>query len=229
MILKAVFVVTVSALLTISCEYIGQSSGHCKPTTADVLGPYYYPDPPKRRQICERDSAFRSSVHLLVRGRVLNEHCRPLQNAKIEVWQADHGGHYLFKDKCRGYLMSGPGGHYAFMTIHPGHYSTDPKRELFRPAHVHFRVVIPGYDILITQMYFKGDPSLGVNDSCSRCSSDKKDLIVDPERFCADTSGLYCFEMVTFDIVLRAGNGSDVVKDTDDSSAELNDIVLVGK
>ena len=169
------------------------------------------------------------SAHLLVRGRVLNEYCRPLRNAKIEVWQADHGGHYLFRDKCRGYLISGPGGHYAFMTIHPGKYSTDPKRELFRPAHVHFRVVAQGYDILVTQMYFKGDESLGRNDSCVRCSSGKRDLIVSPTRFCADNTGLYCFEMANFDFVLRAGNGSDVVKDVDDSSMELVDLVFEGK
>ena len=208
--------------------YVIQSE-YCKPTPEDVLGPYYYPNPPKRRQICERDPSFMHSVHLLVRGRVLNENCRPLRNVKIEVWQADHDGHYLFRDKCRGYLTSGLGGHYAFMTIHPGKYSTDPKRELFRPAHVHFRLVAPGYDILVTQMYFKGDESLGRNDSCERCSSDKKDLIVSPIRFCADNTGLYCFEMANFDFVLRAGNGTDVVKDVDDSSMELVDLVFEGK
>ena len=224
MILK--FVVSVTGVL---CLAYAIRSEYCKPTPEDVLGPYYYPNPPKRRQICDRDAAFRHLIHLLVRGRVLNEYCRPLMNVRIEVWQADHDGHYLFRDKCRGYLTSGPGGHYAFMTIHPGKYSTDPKRELFRPAHVHFRVVAPGYDILVTQMYFKGDQSLGRNDSCMRCSSDKRDLIVSPIRFCADNTGLYCFEMVNFDFVLRAGNGSDVVKDVDDSSIELVDLVFEGK
>ena len=217
-----------SVVILVSCDG-GNQLPRCTPTPPDVLGPYYYPDPPKRRQICERDPSFTSAVHLLVRGRVLNEDCQPLRNARIEIWQADHSGHYLFKDKCRGYLISGPGGHFAFMTTHPGKYSSDPKRELFRPAHVHYRVAVPGYKILVTQMYFRGDDYLGVNDSCTACSSDEPDLIVDPDKFCADDSGLYCFEMATFNLVLKKGNGIEVVEDIGDSPVELSDLILQGK
>ena len=223
-------VVTIIVVLTASSDvYCADEKINCTPTPADVLGPYYYPFIPRRRQICESDPLVSGSVHLLVRGRVLNENCTQLRNARIELWQADHDGHYLFKDKCRGAITSGPGGQYAFMTIHPGKYSTDPKRERFRPAHVHFRVVVPGYKILVTQMYFQGDTNLGDNDSCTRCSSDNPELIVNPDKFCADESGLYCFEMVNFDLVLMAGNGIEVVKDFGDSSVELTDLVSNGK
>lgn len=201
----------------------------CKPTTPDVLGPYYFPDPPRRRQICVRDPAANHLRHLLVEGRVLDESCEPVQGARIEVWQADHDGHYLLSENCRGYFFSENGGHYAFLTIHPGSYSTDPEKELYRPAHIHFRVVKPDFDILITQMYFEGDPNLGRNDSCEACSSNEPDLIIKPREMCADNTGMYCFNIARFDIVLKKGNAFAVVKDTDDSLVELIDIVKAGK
>ncbi|XP_052777136.1 protocatechuate 3,4-dioxygenase beta chain-like [Mya arenaria] len=201
----------------------------CKPTTPDVLGPYYYPDPPLRRQICDRDRAFHGQRHLLVEGRVLDESCKPIPDARIEVWQADFGGHYLFKDKCRGHMFSGQSGHFAFLTLRPGKYSTDPTKTLFRPAHIHFRVVKPGFDILITQMYFNGDSNLGKNDSCRDCSSKSADLVVKLHEMCADNTKRYCFNIAHFDIVLKSGDKIDVVQDSDDSLPELLDIAEVGK
>ncbi|KAH3775695.1 hypothetical protein DPMN_177100 [Dreissena polymorpha] len=201
----------------------------CKPTSADILGPYYYPNVPRRRQICERDRAFHQQRHLLVEGRVMDETCRPLSGARIEVWQADADGHYLFKDMCRGHFYTQIRGNYAFLTLRPGKYSTDPTGRLFRPAHIHFRVVAPDHDILVTQMYFDGDSSLGVNDSCSTCSSDHPDLVVSTHEMCADESGKYCIDIAHFDLVLRRGSGVDVVKDVDDSLPELLDMAKEGK
>ncbi|KAL4237101.1 hypothetical protein ACF0H5_005482 [Mactra antiquata] len=200
----------------------------CRPTTPDVLGPYYLPDPPRRRQICDRDPTFHNERHLLVEGRIKNQLCQPITDAKIEVWQADRDGHYLLSENCRGHFYSEKGGHYAFLTLHPGKYSTDPEGEMYRPAHIHFRVEKPGYDILVTQMYFDGDSSLGRNDSCLACSSDHDDLVVAVREMCADASGRYCFNIARFDIVLSGGNGVDVVSDFDDSRIELEDIVRAG-
>lgn len=201
----------------------------CKPTSPDELGPYYYPFPPKRRQICDRTVAFHENGRLLVEGRVRNEKCQPILGARIEVWQADEEGHYFFEENCRGHFYSQKGGHYAFLTLHPGKYSTDPKRRLYRPAHVHFRVSAPGYNILVTQMYFSGDSSLGKNDSCADCSSASEDLVVDLTEMCADENRVYCFNIAHFDIVLRRGNSVDVVKDRLDSLPELLDASEVGK
>jgi len=201
----------------------------CTPTTPDELGPYYYPGAPMKRQICDRDRMFHRRNHLLVEGRVLDEQCNAVVGAKVEVWQADHDGHYLFKDNCRGHFFTATGGHYAFLTMHPGKYSTDPTKELFRPAHVHFRIEKPGFNILVTQMYFSGDPSLGRNDSCTDCSSASEDLVIEPTEMCADKSGAFCFNIAHFDIVLRAGHDIDVVPDTDDSLPELLDASETGK
>ena len=207
----------------------GIKKHRCIPTTPDELGPYYYPFPPKRRQICDRSFAFPESGRLLVEGRVLNENCKPITGARVEVWQADHDGHYLFEENCRGHFYAEKGGRYAFLTQHPGKYSTDPNFNLFRPAHVHFRVSSPGYNILITQMYFNGDSSLGKNDSCADCSSANEDLVVDVQEMCADDTRLYCFDIAHFDIVLRRGNSVDVVKDSLDSLPELVDASEIGR
>lgn len=215
------------SILSINCA--DQQTQSCKPTTPDVLGPYYFPRPPHRRQICDRDPAFKKEHHLLVEGRILDESCQPVSGTRIEVWQADHDGHYLFEENCRGYFYAEKGGHYAFLTLHPGIYSTDPKKELFRPAHIHFRVLKQGYNILVTQMYFAGDPNLGRNDSCTECSSDKSDLIVEPREMCADKTQRFCFRIAHFDIVLKRGNEVSVVPDEDDSEPELDDIVEAGK
>jgi len=224
---RTIFVLFAS-ISSLVCS-LGAEQRSCKATTPDVLGPYYFPNPPRRRQICERDPVFNYERHLLVEGRVVDESCQPLTGARIEVWQADHEGHYLFKNKCRGYFFAEKGGHYAFLTIHPGIYSTDPKGELFRPAHVHFRVQKPGYNILVTQMYFAGDPNLDGNDSCSECSSGRSDLIVKPREMCADKTGNFCFNIAHFDIVLTTGNDVSVVPDTDDTEMDVIDIIEAGK
>lgn len=229
---RCVYVLLVMVTLWTSTDCTQQTmttTQSCKPTTPDVLGPYYFPDPPRRRQICERDPAFRNQRHLLVEGQVMDESCQPISGTRMEVWQADHEGHYLFNDNCRGYFFTEDSGHYAFLTLHPGIYSTDPRRVQFRPAHIHFRVQKPGFDILVTQMYFEGDPNLGRNDSCSECSSDRSDLIIEPREMCADRSGLYCFNIAHFDIVLIRGADVSVVRDTGDTMLELVDIIDAGK
>lgn len=53
---------------------------------------------------------------------------------------------------------------------------------------------------VITQMYFKGDPYLGLKDACKECSSRKKELRTKPRLFC---NSHLCIATVKFDIVLR--------------------------
>ncbi|KAK3577559.1 hypothetical protein CHS0354_026528 [Potamilus streckersoni] len=202
----------------------------CKPTTPDVLGPYYFPDPPKRRQICIDDPEYKQRRLMLVEGYIFDEDCKnPISGAKIEVWQADHDGHYLFQANCRGYIVSGETGFYVFLTIHPGKYAIDRNETLYRPAHVHFRIVKPGYKTLVTQMYFNGDSNLGSNDACNTCSSGNPDLVVRPQRVCVDESQSHCLHVVTFDIVMQRGDGISVVQDENDDYNELFDVVNTGK
>ena len=68
---------------------------------------------------------------ILVHGRILDENCRPVPAALIEVWQANAGGRYRHKNDSYlapldpnfggcGRTLSDEQGYYQFLTIKPG-------------------------------------------------------------------------------------------------------------
>lgn len=109
---------------------------------------------------------------IVVYGRVLDEHGRPLRGALVEVWQANAAGRYRHDaDRHPAPLdhnFSGAGrcltdgeGRYRFTTIKPGAYPWRNHPNAWRPSHIHFSLF--GRFLgqrLVTQMYFPGDPLL---------------------------------------------------------------------
>jgi protocatechuate 3,4-dioxygenase beta subunit len=104
---------------------------------------------------------------IYIRGQVLDAACRPVRNANVEIWQACASGKYNNQRdpnpapidphfKYWGEVFTNDKGEYMFKTIVPGAYPAD--KNWVRPPHIHFRVSALGYQELITQMYFKGDP-----------------------------------------------------------------------
>jgi protocatechuate 3,4-dioxygenase beta subunit len=107
---------------------------------------------------------------IVVTGRVLDGHGRPVAGQLVEVWQANSAGRYLHQRDQHpapldpnftglGRCLTGPDGTYRFQTIKPGPYPWRNHRNAWRPAHIHFSLF--GTDFtqrLITQMYFPGDP-----------------------------------------------------------------------
>lgn len=181
----------------------------CKPTSPDILGPYYLKTPmPLLQQFCTGEDQYKTYKPLLVHGYVYSaDDCKTPLRARIEMWQADHSGSYVVRDKCRGYVETQKDGYYEFSTIHPGRYTIDPFHREYRPSHLHFYVSgAHSHKRLVTQMYFKGDTYLGRNDSCTVCSSDKNDLIVDTWNYC-DKPYERCVDIVHFDIFLESGSG----------------------
>jgi protocatechuate 3,4-dioxygenase beta subunit len=115
---------------------------------------------------------------LLVEGLLVDlaDCTRPLAGYVVDVWQADASGNYYdaasTSYRLRGRIATGPDGRFALETIKPGYYETTTGP---RPAHLHARVYTPaGFDRLVTQLYFEGDPFLGPNDGCQppTCFSD---------------------------------------------------------
>ncbi|MAS13737.1 MAG: protocatechuate 3,4-dioxygenase subunit beta [Nitratireductor sp.] len=107
---------------------------------------------------------------ILVHGRVLDENCRPVPNALIEIWQANAGGRYRHvKDTyfapldpnfggC-GRTLTDESGYYEFLTIRPGAYPWPNRANDWRPMHIHFSIYGQSFgQRLVTQMYFEGDP-----------------------------------------------------------------------
>jgi protocatechuate 3,4-dioxygenase, beta subunit len=149
----------------------GQACGEA--TAPQTSGPFYpahdRPDEdPDLTQVKGRPGrAAGEIVH--VRGRVLDQACRPVAGALVEVWQANSWGRYDHErdaDNPRpldpnfqswAEMLTDKDGGFRFKTIKPGAYPADD-RGWIRPPHIHFRVSRRGYHELITQMYFAGEP-----------------------------------------------------------------------
>jgi len=107
---------------------------------------------------------------IIVHGRLMDEHARPMPGCLIEVWQANAGGRY--RHKKDGYLapldpnfggcgrtITDADGRYEFLTVRPGAYPWPNRVNDWRPMHIHFSVFGRSFgQRLITQMYFEGDP-----------------------------------------------------------------------
>lgn len=112
---------------------------------------------------------------IIVTGRVIDENGDPLPNTLVEIWQCNSAGRYHHdKDdhdapldpnfKGGGRVITNEQGEYRFTTIKPGAYPWRNHPNAWRPAHIHFSVF--GRSMLqrlITQMYFPGDPLLGLD------------------------------------------------------------------
>lgn len=100
-------------------------------------------------------------THIL--GRVLDTSGTPIPDAAIEIWQCDANGVYRHPGDApfrgprdegfqgRGRSRAGTDGAYTFRTIRPVAYPG-------RTPHIHFAIMAPGREPLITQMYVAGEP-----------------------------------------------------------------------
>jgi protocatechuate 3,4-dioxygenase beta subunit len=100
-----------------------------------------------------------------VYGKILNNKCKPITNAVLDIWQANSFGKYNHEadlSKSRkdndfyGYirLLSNEKGEYSFFTILPGKYKVS--KNITRAPHIHFKVT-KNQKHLTTQMYFQGN------------------------------------------------------------------------
>ncbi len=124
-------------------------------TTSDILGPFYRPGSPMRRNLIPAGSKG-EVMHLS--GTIFKKDGKiPLSNVLIEAWQCDEHERYDNTSddyKFRGAVKTDRDGRYAFKTIVPVPYKDG---EDWRPAHIHMRISSNDHQDLITQIYFKGD------------------------------------------------------------------------
>jgi protocatechuate 3,4-dioxygenase beta subunit len=94
-------------------------------------------------------------------GRVLDPDGRAVSGARIEIWQCDAFGVYRHPRDRRapadpnfqgfGSTAAAADGAYRFRTIEPVPYPG-------RTPHIHFKIMGPGFEPLVTQMYLAGHP-----------------------------------------------------------------------
>ena len=144
-------------------------------TEATVFGPFHVEDAPDYA-LGDDVANGASGTPMLVRGTVRGLDGEAVSDAVIDVWQSDAEGFYdvqrdLAEAQGRGVLRSDANGAFHFRTVVPAAYPiptdgpvgqllTATKRHPWRPAHLHFRIVAPGYETLITHVFRDGGPWL---------------------------------------------------------------------
>ena len=170
-----------------------------KPTSAEVLGPFFRKGASNQRILREPGDA---GFPMKVSGRVLNTKGQLVEGATVDLWHADHGGRYDTKGyKYRAKISPNEKGHYDVETVMPGHYADRPAQ------HIHYLIAAPGHKTLITQAYFatdpffEGDPDKNWN---KRKIADNKELILPVKLFeGGSTPAQPAYAEITFDIVLE--------------------------
>jgi catechol 1,2-dioxygenase len=149
--------------------------GECE-TTSDIIGPFYRPDSPVRESL--RIKGEKGDPIELI-GRILHDDCMtPYKKAKIELWHCDNDGNYDNETsdfKYRGTVYSDNKGNYCFKTILPVPYGSGDN---YRPAHFHMMITAEGYQPLVTQLYFTGDPWIEKDRSASSPAAKRRILEV---------------------------------------------------
>jgi protocatechuate 3,4-dioxygenase beta subunit len=167
--------------------------GDCA-TTTDILGPFYRPEAPIRSNMMVKGT---TGQVVMLKGKIKHKDCTtPLKNACVELWHCDEKGVYDnesadFRYRARTYCDDK--GNYEFKTIIPVPY--DVGDGTIRPAHFHMLISAPGYQALITQLYFNGDPHNAKDPSASSPSAKNRTLDIKDEK-----GGV---KAVTFNVSMR--------------------------
>jgi protocatechuate 3,4-dioxygenase beta subunit len=155
-------------------------------------------------------SAAGQVIHVM--GRVVNSEGKPVQGARMEIWQANTHGRYThpgdtnpapLDPNFEGFavLTTDAEGRYRMKTIKPGAYPAGPDSRL-RPPHIHFDVAGKS-NRLVTQMYFAGEPLNDKDPFLQSVGGGRERLIV---RLGPPTQGFEPDSLVAvWDIVLDRG------------------------
>ncbi len=184
-----------------------------KRTPGQVLGPFYpVAKPPNQGVDLIMGRAGRAQGQVInLMGRVVTVEGKPVQGARVELWQANAHGRYNHPSdpnpapldpNFEGFAVqyTDAEGRYKFRTIKPGAYPTGFEN-WWRPAHIHFDVT-GRTDRLVTQMYFEGDP-LNEKDRLLQSTPGMERLIV---KLQPPTQGLEPDSLVAvWDMVITRG------------------------
>ncbi len=154
--------------------------GDCE-TTSDILGPFYRPDSPVRDNLVIQGQP---GDIIELSGRVRQKDCAtPHSKAKIELWHCspdeiydNDSDEFLY----RGTTFADMQGKYKFTTQMPVPYPVGIGE--IRPAHFHMMFSAPGYQSLITQIYFEGDPHIAKDPSASDPRASRRILKIKKEQ-----------------------------------------------
>lgn len=179
---------------TLGLSQLVVAQGHTRPsavTEQTVLGPFHVDGAQLRPAHGTVLAAGSPGSPLFVSARVANGAGFALPGAHVDVWQADGEGHYdvqksdweMSQGPLRAVFCTDGQGRFSFRSVMPTSYPipTDgtvgemmraTHRSPMRPSHMHFKVVLSGYDTLVTHVFAADDPYLdtdcvfGVRSTC---------------------------------------------------------------
>ncbi|HYR26461.1 MAG TPA: catechol 1,2-dioxygenase [Aquabacterium sp.] len=146
-------------------------------TPRTIEGPLYVAGAPVCQGEGRMDDGQTEGEIVVMSGVVRDAQGKPIANAKVEAWHANHLGNYSYFDptqsafNLRRTIMTDANGRYKFRSIMPVGYSVPPGgstdillqqlgRHGHRPAHIHFFVSADGCRKLTTQINIESDPHL---------------------------------------------------------------------
>jgi catechol 1,2-dioxygenase len=145
-------------------------------TEPALIGPFWRANQPIRPNGATIASASTPGARLFVDGQVLSLDGKPIANARVETWQASPGGLYENQDpeqeemNLRARFETDENGRFSFHSVRPAGYAVPvdgpcgellalQRRDIMRPAHLHFIVMVEGYKTLATQIFDADDPN----------------------------------------------------------------------
>ena len=159
------------------------SQNNIKPagcTEATVFGPFFVEGAPDYPLGADMSNGA-GGEPCFVRGRVTDPQGRGLSGVSMDVWQSDEDGYYdvqlppteagHHEHRARGRFISDTNGNYYFRSIlaqpypipHDGPVGKMLEalgRHPWRPAHLHFMLLAPGFERLITHVFRDQDKYL---------------------------------------------------------------------
>jgi len=139
----------------------------CDQSTEDAYGqgPFYTANAPAIQNDQLAD-VHEVGTRIIISGQVYNLACSEvIPNTEIDIWHANDAGEYdNIGYNLRGKTTTNSQGFYVFESIKPGLYLNG---STFRPSHIHFKIIPPGFSTLITQLYFQGDPYIPTDAAAS--------------------------------------------------------------
>ena len=188
-------------------QFVRADTPHVPPTPREIEGPFYPITPQKDKDfdlthVDGRRDAAKGKV-IEVSGTVVDENGQPIEDATVEIWQANAAGRYAhphdsnpapIDPNFQGWaiVLSGGQGGFRFRTVMPGSYPASSKWD--RPPHIHFKVTKRGFLELITQMYFPDHPLNKKDRLLARKSPEEQKLMI-AETLDPDSS-LYQYKII---------------------------------
>lgn len=147
------------------------ANSNLNPTPEQTEGPFFPNSSQKDMDLdltyIEGHDKRAEGQFIKVSGRIVDQYGMPVNQALIDIWQANSFGKYHHERDLRrvkvdenfqgwGTVQTDDNGFYHFRSVKPGPYPADGK--WMRPPHIHFKVAKRGYRELTTQMYFSEEP-----------------------------------------------------------------------